>query len=318
MSAFRGVSQKVVELVQKNKQDYYQSLPKMFERENISNINKNRLKRQFLRSGVDWPWSAPKMLPWSYFSPLPGRKTDHKQRIKVQRIAEAMNIMPDLIAEYREERRQKAITIKADKRAIKERDVLIEAASKRLTDMRDLVTEFDKLDDTWFDANDNYYQFQYSPNSRKEMNECKSNDMNAENEQLLASDSSLIAMNDNIDDENEVVKDDEYYMSISGMDRRKLKVNAWKETQKRRKEQSGKLAKILKEKPLLDPALDTLTEKDIRLRVNEKLDPMDGDYDDGKQWNKERTMAEMVYLQQLANEPNLEKEQEKHDKRRAK
>ena len=50
----------------------------------------------------------------------------------------------------------------------------------------------------------------------------------------------------------------------------------------------------------------------------EKMDPEDGDYDDGRTWDRRRSEKELAYIQQLANEPNLEKEQEKHTKRKVK
>ena len=75
---------------------------------------------------------------------------------------------------------------------------------------------------------------------------------------------------------------------------------------------------MLKEKPLLSSELDSIQERLDKSREWEKMDPEDGDYDDGRTWNRGRSEKELAYIQQLANEPNLEKEQEKHSKRRVK
>ena len=239
----------------------------------VKGKERTRIKRQFLRSGVDWVWDKPHAISWSYYLPVPGRTSDRKPRIKAQRIAEAMQNMPDLIAEHREERRQHRIQKKHEYAQVAERDELIQAASTRLTDMRDLVKQFHALDDSFFDGDDNYYE-------------------------LLA-------------------KSTEKESDI-GTDKEVKSYNSAKNIEMRRKRRSEKFAKVLKSKPLLAPELDTIQERMDKSREWEKEDPEDGDYDDGRTWNARRSEKELAYIQQLANEPNLEKEEAKHSKRRVK
>ena len=72
-----------------------------------------------------------------------------------------MALMPNLISEYRQgiiNRRQSA---KDELELESERKRLYTAASKKLTDMRDLVDDYDGVDDLWYDSVDNYYRKAY-------------------------------------------------------------------------------------------------------------------------------------------------------------
>merc|ERR1712087_559616 len=113
--------------------------------------------------------------------------------------------------------------------------------------------------------------------------------------------------------ENESV--DSESLSESGITRRRQKITEWRKMQSKRKLRSDKFARMLREKPLLATELDTIQETLDKSREWEKMDPEDGDYDDGRTWDRRRSEKELAYIQQLANEPNLEKEEIKHTKR---
>eukprot|EP01084_Bolivina_argentea_P089890 162080_1 len=268
---------------------------------------RTRIKRQFLRSGVEWIWDKPQTVSWSYYLPIPGRTTDRKPRIKAQRIAEAMQGMPDLIAEYREDRRRYRLQLKAEKQQVQEKEKLVEAASTRLTDMRDLVKEFDVLDDSFFDGDDNYYQLLNEKHTANNMN-------HADGDVSVLAKATSSAM-DHMDDGTDTIDIEDANKSL---ERRRSKITQWRQIQNRRKQRSEKFSEMLRDKPLLSPELDTIQERLDKSREWEKLDPEDGDYDDGRTWAARRSEKELAYIQQLANEPNLEKEQEKHSKRRVK
>lgn len=314
-----GVPKQARDLVDRRLKEWRYGLPPIMKMELLKGKEKSRIKKQFLRSGVDWIWDKPTVLSWSYYLPVPGRTSDRKPRIKAQRIADAMQGMPDLIAEYREERRQFFLEKKAEKAQVQEKDKLIEAASTRLTDMRELVKEFDALDDSFFDGDDNYYGLLHERESRK-------SDGDGDNVEILAKATMKgldIENGDGMEDgdiegvdgaEGDIVGMDE----SKSMERRRQKVTEWRKIQNRRKRRSEKFAAMLKEKPLLSPELDSIQEKMDKSREWEKLDPEDGDYDDGRTWERRRSEKELAYIQQLANEPNLEKEKEKHSKRRVK
>ena len=130
-----GVPKQASDLLVRRQREWRQSLPPILKMEVLKGKERARIKKQFLRSGVEWIWDKPTALSWSYYLPVPGRTMDRKPRIKAQRIAEAMQAMPDLIAEYREERRQQRLEKKAEKAQTAERDRLIEAASTRLASL---------------------------------------------------------------------------------------------------------------------------------------------------------------------------------------
>lgn len=288
-----GVPKAALDLVIRRQREWRQSLPPILKMEVLKGKEKTRIKKEFLRSGVEWIWDKPQPISWSYYLPIPGRSSDRKPRIKAQRIAEAMQTMPDLIAEYREERRQFHLQNKVEKTQIEERNRLITAASTRLTDMRQLVKEFDTLDDSFFDGDNNYYKM------LTDNNDNNNDDGNNDNIEVLAMETSSSS-------------------STQHLERRRAKISSWRKIQNRRKQRSEKFAEMLKNKPLLSSELDSIQERLNKSREWEKMDPEDGDYDDGRTWNKRRSEKELAYIQQLANEPNLEKEQEKHSKRRVK
>lgn len=316
-----GVPKQATDLIARRQREWRQSLPPILKMEVLKGKEKTRIKKQFLRSGVEWIWDKPQAISWSYYLPIPGRTADRKPRIKAQRIAEAMQSMPDLIAEYREERRQFRLQEKVEKAQVKERERLIQAASTRLTDMRELVKEFDSLDDSFFDGDSNYYQLM----DDKQKNDAQKNDH--DNVQVLAkATSQSINQDDNDDDgdndEDIDNKDDDDIVDTNvdngNLERRRQKITQWRKIQNRRRMRSEKYAEMLKSKPLLSSELDSIQERLDKSREWEKMDPEDGDYDDGRTWNRRRSEKELAYIQQLANEPNLEKEQEKHSKRRVK
>eukprot|EP01084_Bolivina_argentea_P139472 245346_1 len=249
----RGVKQGA-HYIERKQNEWKHALPPILKMEVLKGKEKNRIRKEFLRSGIDWIWDRPNNIQWSYYLPIPGRTLDRQPRIKAQRIAEAMQNMPDLISEYREQRRQYNLQIRIEKKQAEEKNKLIEAANTRLTDLRQLVSEYDILNDSFFDGDNNYYSL----------------------------------------------------------------TNAQKNSEKTNNENSEKFKKMLKNKPLLCSELDTIQEQIDKSRSHEKLDPEDGDYDDGRTWNSRRTEKELAYIQQLANEPNIEREQEKHAKKRIK
>ena len=306
-----GVPKAATDLVARRQREWRQSLPPILKMEVLKGKEKTRIKKQMLRSGVEWIWDKPTPISWSYYLPIPGRTSDRKPRIKAQRIAEAMQSMPDLIAEYREERRQFHLQNKVEKAQVEERNRLISAASTRLTDMRQLVKEFDALDDSFFDGDNNYYQ----------MLTDKQQQNNDDNVEVLAKATSTAQDMDiekDIDGDMVDIKARDDDDINDNLDRRRQKITQWRRIQNRRKRRSEKFAEMLKEKPLLSSELDSIQERLDKSREWEKMDPEDGDYDDGRTWNRGRSEKELAYIQQLANEPNLEKEQEKHSKRRVK
>mmetsp|Transcript_28838 Transcript_28838/g.35336 ORF Transcript_28838/g.35336 Transcript_28838/m.35336 type:complete len:110 (+) Transcript_28838:3-332(+) len=94
-----------------------------------------------------------------------------------------------------------------------------------------------------------------------------------------------------------------------------IKKDSWTTKKEMHRMKRKKLRDALKNKKILDDEL--LTDEELKLKYyQEKLNPMDGDYDDGRTWTKRRKISELAYIQQLANEPDLEKEQESHDRKR--
>merc|ERR1712083_1212801 len=81
------VPKQAFDLVTKRQREWRQSLPPILKMEVVKGKEKSRIKRQFLRSGVDWIWDKPTAISWSYYLPVPGRSSDRKPRIKAQRIA---------------------------------------------------------------------------------------------------------------------------------------------------------------------------------------------------------------------------------------
>jgi len=310
------VPKQALDLVQRRQQEWRQSLPPILKFEVLKGIQKTKIKKQFLRSGVQWIWDKPAPISWSYYFPIPGRTTDRRPRIRAQRIAEAMQAMPDLIAEYREDKRQWGLQKVAEKKQQKEKERLVQAASTRLTDMRRLVQEFDALDDSFFDGDHNYYQLLQDKKTRQ------THAQQQESAHVLAKATAQSVQETDVDDMDEQNEQEQQGVEVAEQDvnleRRRQKITQWRKIQNRRKQRSEKFAQMLKEKPLLSPELDTIQEKLDKSREWEKMDPEDGDYDDGRTWLSRRSEKELAYIQQLANEPNLEKEEKRHSKHRVK
>ena len=329
MTQYR-VPQAARDFVWRKKMEWLDSLPPIMKTKVAKAWGSKKLRSDFMRQGVDWAWEDPKdtMHPWSYHLPIQGRKADFRPRLKAERIAEAMASMPDQITQYRQDRRDRHLAIKNEKTLGQQRTKLVEAATKRLTDMRSLVDEFDNLDDIWFDGDKNYYQLAYNDSKNNKNNNRDTNKNNKESETEIDSqsvventgDSENMAITAKTDTANDIDDVDVDVENVDGSEINVLHKNTrLSRLERKRRRKAVKLRQAISSKGLLSSDLDSKEEKEYKERIaSAKTDPKDGTPFDGRTWNTERSMDEIAYLQQLANEPDLEKEQAKADKRKVK
>jgi len=110
-----------------------------------------RMRIRMMRHGVMFPWEEPQLPMWHMWCPMPARSWDMSTVTRGKKIEEGMAKMPDLIAEFRESRRN----IRKEKRNFiaeeKQRERMEEAASYTLANLRQLLDHYDESDFAWSD-----------------------------------------------------------------------------------------------------------------------------------------------------------------------
>ena len=225
-------------------------------------------------------------------------------------IAQAMEQMPDNIADYRESTRLERKKKKEKREQEKEKEKVYIAASKKLMDMRALVADYERKDDVWFDADDNYYRNAYGT-------ECvcfricnnhvwcmieKVSEIDRKCETLPTSTHVYIytvrmypcCIQTGDDGSTSTNNDDESGESSTKRTNSKSRQRARARV---------KMQKAFKERALMADE----TEKDLQTQkeMEEDVDVFKRGWDDGKPWDVRRSMDEQAYLAQLANEPEI-------------
>jgi len=111
--------------------------------------SQRRIRKEFLRAGVPWPWEKVRMPQWSRVMALRGRRCDHFPKEFQNRIATAMKKMPDLIASYRQEVREYRFQKNAARRERIKQEKEEAANLMTMQEVRELVDQFDVSDNIW-------------------------------------------------------------------------------------------------------------------------------------------------------------------------
>lgn len=142
------------------RQKWHDSLPAEFKawkhpmlgkriKPKIGTKSQRRIRKEFLRAGVPWPWEKVRMPQWSHVMALRGRRCDHFPKEFQSRIAVAMKKMPDIIASYRQEVREYRFQRNAARRERMRMEKEEAANLMTMQEVRELVDQFDASDNIW-------------------------------------------------------------------------------------------------------------------------------------------------------------------------
>jgi len=144
----------------KARQEWYENLPPEFKLwknrqtgnvmpRKISRKAQRRLRKDFMRAGVPWPWERVRLPQWDYVKALRGRKCDFSPKEVQAKLAANMKKMPELIAQYRQDCREFRFDRRKARTERMQDEKEEEAAKTSMMEVRELVAQFDASDNIW-------------------------------------------------------------------------------------------------------------------------------------------------------------------------